>query len=258
MRRDWRAVILAAGMACLVGCSTGGTGTSGKSGGGTPGELSAAGNINIGLAQSYLASNDLELALNRANRALASDPNNGNVHAMLGLIYDRVGDTQHATSSFQRALQLSPNSGAVLNAYGSWLCSHGDMAGAEDFFKRALNDPFYTSYAQVHYNAGQCAAKAGNLVRAESELRDALNSQGADPGTVMMALAEVELAQGKLMEARAFVQRREALGARPDVLELAARIEDAAGDRAAAARYRERARAASGQRTPAQEGAERQ
>jgi type IV pilus assembly protein PilF len=44
------------------------------------------------------------------------------------------------------------------------------------------------------------------------------------------------------MEARAFVQRLEAMGPTPEVLELAARIEDAAGDRAAAARYRQRAR----------------
>ena len=44
------------------------------------------------------------------------------------------------------------------------------------------------------------------------------------------------------MSARAFYQRRESLGApHAELLELAARIEDAAGDRAAAARYRQRA-----------------
>ena len=54
----------------------------------------------------------------------------------------------------------------------------------------------------------------------------------------LLTLAQVEYAQGNFMDARAFIQRRDAMGSNAEVLELAARIEDGAGDQRAAARYR--------------------
>jgi type IV pilus assembly protein PilF len=212
-----------------------------------PGQLTNAGAVNLSLAQTYLQAGELETALNRARRAADSDPNNGNVHALLGLIFDRIGDQPKASAEFARAIALAPNTGSVLNAYGTWLCSHGDIAGAAAHFGRALADPFFTTPGLAHYNAGHCLLKAGDLVQAEASLRRALDQPGADIAAVLMSLAQVKLAQGAYFEARAFVQRREAMGATPDVLELAARIEEAAGDRAAAARYRARARGESGQ-----------
>jgi type IV pilus assembly protein PilF len=208
-----------------------------------PGELSHGGKINLGLAQNYLQAGELRTALDRANRALESDPGSGNVHAMLGLIYDRIGDQAHATESFQRAIQLSPTGGGVLNAYGTWLCSHQDYAGAAQQFSRALSDPFFTSQGLAYFNAGHCLLKAGQPQQAEVSLRRALDAPGSDLSSVLMSLAQATLAQGKVLEARGFIQRRESMGVTPEVLELAARIEDAAGDHAAAAQYRARLQA---------------
>jgi type IV pilus assembly protein PilF len=239
MRRDWLGWGLC--IALLAGCASGGdehAGAGKKTR--NPDGISASGSANLGLAQSYLQRNELKAALDRANRALQSDPDAGTVHAMLGLIYDRVGDQGHATASFARALALAPTEGAVLNAHGSWLCSHGDFAAAAAQFDRALADPFFQRKGLVHFNVGHCALKAGDNGRAEAAFRRALDVPGAEPASVLFALAQVELAQGKLLEARAFVQRRVALGATAEVLELAARIEEASGDRAAAERYRRR------------------
>jgi len=205
-----------------------------------PGELTNAGAVNLGLAQHYLQVGQLETALERAQRALDTDGDNGTVHALLGLIYDRIGDGAKAAASFQKALALSPNAGSVLSAHGAWLCAKGDAAGAAAQFQRALADPFYTTPGTAHYNAGQCLLRSGQPAQAEAELRKALELPGGDPPTVLMALAQAALAQGKTFEARAFVQRREAMGVNDAVLELAARIEEAAGDAAAAARYRAR------------------
>jgi type IV pilus assembly protein PilF len=207
------------------------------------GELSHGGMINLGLAQNYLQAGELRTALDRANRALESDPGSGNVHAMLGLIYDRIGDQAHATESFQRAIQLSPTGGGVLNAYGTWLCSHQDYAGAAQQFSRALSDPFFTSQGLAYFNAGHCLLKAGQPQQAEVSLRRALDAPGSDLSSVLMSLAQATLALGMVLEARGFIQRRESMGVTPEVLELAARIEDAAGDHAAAAQYRARLQA---------------
>jgi type IV pilus assembly protein PilF len=209
-----------------------------------PGDMTNGGAINLGLAQGYLKSGQLEMALDRANRALASDPGSGNAHAMLGLIQDRIGNQERAGESFRRAIQLAPNSGSVLNAYGSWLCSHGDPAGAAQMFGRAIADPFFTSPGLAHFNAGECLLRSGKAAAAEASMRRALEAPGADLDSVLMGLAQASLAQGKLLEARGFIQRRESMGATTDVLELAARIEEAAGDTAAAARYRVRLQAA--------------
>lgn len=206
-------------------------------------ELTHSGSINLSLAQNYLQAGELEMALDRANRALATDPGSGSVHAMLGLIHDRIGNQARATESFQRAIQLAPNSGGVLNAYGTWLCSHQDYAGGAQQFARALADPFFTSPGLAHFNAGHCLLKGGQPQQAEVSLRRALDEPGSDLASVLMSLAQATLAQGKLLEARGFVQRRESMGATPEVLELAARIEDAAGDHAAASRYRLRLQA---------------
>lgn len=210
---------------------------------GPPRELTNGGEINLSLAQSYLKTGQLEMALDRANRAAASDPNSGSVQAMLGLIYDRIGNAPRATESFQRAIQLSPRSGAVRNAYGSWLCGRGDAAGAAQQFSLSLADPFYTSPGLAWFNAGYCLLRNGQPVQAEASLRRALDASGADLDATLLALARANLAQGKVLEARAFVQRRESMGATAEVLDLAARIEDAAGNAEAAARYRTRLQA---------------
>jgi type IV pilus assembly protein PilF len=207
-----------------------------------PGQLTHSGSINLSLAQEYLALGELAAALDRAQRALQTDAGNGNVHAMLGLVYDRIGDQPKAADAFARAMSLAPDQGAVLNAYGTFLCSHGDPAGAASHFARALADPFYSAPGLTHYNAGYCLLKSGRHAAAEAELRTAMDAPGADIAAVLLALAQAELGQGSFMEARAFAQRREAMGATPEVLEVAAKIEDAAGDPAAAARIRARIR----------------
>jgi type IV pilus assembly protein PilF len=207
-----------------------------------PDQLSQRGMVNLSLAQTYLKSGQLKTALERANQAAMTDPRNGNVYAMMGLIQDRIGDQAAAAAAFQKALSLAPTEGGVNNAYGIWQCSRGDQAGAAASFARALADPFFTSPGLAHFNAGHCLLKSGQAAQAEVELRRALDTRGSDVGAVLMSLAQAELAQGSVFEARAFVQRREALGATAEVLELAARIEDAAGDPAAAARIRARIR----------------
>jgi type IV pilus assembly protein PilF len=207
-----------------------------------PGQLTHSGSINLSLAQQYLALGELGAALDRAQRALKTDANNGNVHAVLGLVYDQIGDQAKAAEAFARAVALSPDQGGVLNAYGTYLCGHGDAAGAAAHFARALADPFFTAPGLVHYNSGVCLLKSGRAADSEAELRKAMDTQGSDVGAVLLGLAQAELAQGNVMEARGFVQRREAMGPTPEVLEVAAKIEDAAGNPAAAARIRSRIR----------------
>ena len=149
---------------------------------------------------------------------------------MLGMIYAQIGDQGKAQNEYERALSLAPTDGNVLNAYGAYACEQGKYAVAEAQFAKALADPFNRQPAQALANAGKCARKAGDLAKAETYLRQAVDKD-PDSAEALFTLAEVQLALGRPMEARAFIQRREALGAADArVLELAARVEDAAGD----------------------------
>jgi len=234
--------VLALGLALVAGCA-GTSPTATSSGGSSPGSQAAMTNkgvANLNLAQNYLAAGRLEYALDRANRALRSDPNSADVQVVLGMIRERLGDSSRAGEHFARAAKLDPDSGHVLNVHAVWLCERGRAAEADAAFSRAVKDPFYKSRDQAYFNAGKCALLAGQLDVAERHLRQGLEVAPESPG-LLAKMAELQFRQGNYMNARAFYQRRESLGSlSAELLDLASRIEQGAGDTAAAGRYRQR------------------
>ncbi|MFS2047146.1 tetratricopeptide repeat protein, partial [Stenotrophomonas geniculata] len=96
--------------------------------------------------------------------------------------------------------------------------------------------------AEAQANAGGCALDAGQLERAERDLRAALSTLPGNP-VALEAMAQLSFRQGRYMEARAFAERRIAAApATRSVLQLASQIEARLGDRAASDRYIQRIR----------------
>ena len=204
----------------------------------TPGKLSDTGRVNLGLAYSYFEAGNIVTAFDRIMIAAASDPQSPEVQALLGMIEDRRGNQALATDAYNRALSLAPDNGNVLNAYGAWLCEHGSTTQADIYFQKALLDSASRTPRNALVNAGRCAFKANEHAKAEQYLRRALELSSEDASALLL-LAEVKHAQGQFFEARAFLQRREALGPMgPAAYELAAKIETGAGDARSAQRYR--------------------
>jgi type IV pilus assembly protein PilF len=233
-----RLVAAALFLAGVAGCAS-------TSDGGRDGTLSSKENMtqgglaNIRLAQSYLSAGKFDLAMDRATRALRSDPDSAEAHVVMGLILERLEQDARAGEHYMRAAKLEPDQGFVMNAAGVWLCEHKRYAEAEPMFARGVEDLLYSHRLQVFHNAGKCAADGGDFARAETYLRSGLNLAPQDPH-LLGQMIRVKFHQGDLMGARAFLQRREALGAPgAAMLELAVKIEERAGDSAAAARYRQ-------------------
>ena len=203
--------------------------------------MSPSGRNNLGAAQGYLGQHQDARAMEYARLALQTDPDAPEVHVVIAQIQDATGEQAKAGKNFSRALKLSPGSGMVLNAHAAWLCGHGQIDAADLEFARALRDPGYKTPMQALANAGKCAHKARRWPKAEQYFRHALEFAPEDP-QLLYLLADTELQQGQVLEARAFVQRRDALGADAATLQLAASIEDAAGDGASASRLRQRLR----------------
>jgi type IV pilus assembly protein PilF len=257
MRLEFRSaprfLITLACLACLGACASNVAHNDKEKQKGPP-RLSAAGQVNLGLAERLLGQKQPERAMEHVNKALNSDPDAPEVQLVLARLQQAAGDERKAEKSYARALKLAPNSGMVLNAHGVWLCERAQYDAADADFARAQRDVAYTTPQQAIANAGRCAQKAGRWAKAEQSLRHALEFSPDDP-QLLFLLADVSFRQGKLLEARAFVQRRESLGADAPTLALAARVEAAAGDRMAEARYRELLRERFPAYVPSGEGA---
>jgi type IV pilus assembly protein PilF len=196
----------------------------------------------LALAASRLQSGDLDAAEREAHAVLKQDPHSAEANTVLAVVEGRRGRSAQAGAYYKRAAELAPTRGAELNNYGVWLCGNGQAAESLAWFDRAIAAPGYAQSASALVNAGACAQQAGQVARAERDLRRAME---LDPNNAVAlgALAELAYARGDYFEARAFSERRLAAApANAPSLLLASQIENKLGDRTAADRYVRRLR----------------
>lgn len=185
---------------------------------------------------------ELERADGLASAALKSGADAGDANTLLGLVADARGQSERAGEYYRAATTAAPGSGVFANNYGAWLCANGRADESLAWFDRAAADPEYPTPAAALANAGECARKAGQPIRAEANWRLALAAQPVNQ-EALAGLAAFEADRGRNLEARAFAERWLELAPNdPDALQLAARIETAIGDNVAAARYLSRLR----------------
>jgi type IV pilus assembly protein PilF len=199
-----------------------------------------AGRINARLAMEYLKRDQLQVAQEKVEKALAQYPKDVNVQLAAGLVYERLRKMKEAEKHFRQAVKVAPESPEALNALGAFLCRNKQQAKGEEMFLKAAANPLYRTPFVAYTNAGVCARSAGNLEQAERFLRQALTSQVDYPETYAQ-LAGVLHERGSNLQARAFVERYLAVApATPDMLLLGHNIEAALKDDAAAAAFGER------------------
>lgn len=185
---------------------------------------------------------NLDAAERKVREALKLAPEAPDALVLQAGIDDRRGRTRQAGENFRKAAELAPQRGDVLNNYGAWLCQQGQPAESLVWFDRALQAPGYATPGEAQANAGSCALDAGQLERAERDLRAALVAAPANP-VALESMAQLSFRQGRYMETRAFAERRIAAApATRSVLQLASQIEARLGDRAASDRYLQRIR----------------
>ena len=202
--------------------------------------MQEAGRINARLAMEYLKRDELQVAQEKIEKALAQNPKDANVQLSAGLVYERLHDTKQAEKHFRQAVRVAPDSPEALNALGAFLCRNKQQEKGQEMFAKAAANPLYRTPFVAYTNAGVCARSAGNLEQAERYLRQALASQVDYPETYAQ-LAGVLHERGSNLQARAFVERYLAVApATPDMLLLGHNIEVAMKDDSAAAVFRER------------------
>ena len=178
----------------------------------------------ITISQELISKQDYAGALKQVEVAISSDPKSGIPYMVKAFLLDQTNQSKKAGEAFKKAVSLSPTNGFVLNSYAVYACEKGRFDEADSYFMKAAVHGSFILTTEAFENAAQCSLKNNDFKLSESALE---------------TLIFVEVHLGSFMEARAFMQRREALGPLDvSLLEIAQQIEKAAGDERAAAQYK--------------------
>lgn len=200
--------------------------------------LSYKGQSAIGVAQLFIDRKDYVAALKQAERAISFDPKSGVPYMIKAFILDQQKESKKASVAYLKAVALSPANGQILNAYAVHLCEKAQYDTADANFMKATADSRSQIAKEAFENAAQCSLKNNNFPLAEDRARAALALNPESVGALEI-MTQVKFRQSSFFEARAFMQRREALGPLSvSLLQLAQQIEKLAGDDRAAAQYK--------------------
>ena len=158
------------------------------------------------------------------------------------MLSERLGELREADRFYKQALRLAPKSPDVLNNYAVFLCRTGRSEEGVGRFMEVANNRLYATPEMAYNNAGVCLRQAKLLDRAEASFSRALLLR-PNFAEAALQLGGLQLERVKLGEARATVDRfMNTFPATADLLQLAIRVAQAQGDRAAEERFTRRLR----------------
>lgn len=200
-------------------------------------EADEAARVHTQLGVSYLEQGRNELALENLKKAIDHDAGYAEAQHAIAFLYERVDRDELAERHYRRAVRLDPDNSRAHNDLGRFYCERGRYDDAERQFLKALDNPVYETPEVSYFNAGTCARRAGDTEAAEDYFRQALDHNPRF-GRALWQMARLQHEQGEHLNARAYLQRYEAVGERsPEFLWLGVEVEQALGDREAAAEY---------------------
>ncbi len=179
------------------------------------------------LAEAYLKSGKIDLAIATVHRTLQLYPDYAVAYKTLGNIYLKQGQENLALDAYQKSVELDPNFAEGLANIGSVYYKKGQLDQAINYYQKAINiNPniagFYSNMAKVleeqgrHYEsltfqemARQIPINA-SLAIAEQTQKPNFNQPGefrlkSDP--VSIEVAEKYLAQGNLIAALSTIEQ---------------------------------------------------
>ena len=206
-------------------------------------DLKEAARLNTQLGIDYMRKGQMELALEKLQKALDQDDELGIAHSAIALVYQRQGETKLAGKHSREALDLNADDAVTLNNFGIFLCGQGEATDAEKVFVRAAKAKDNVQPDDAWANAGVCLRNTPKARdRAEGYLREALRLN-PNHGNALAHMAQIYYDKKDYLRARAFLQRHEA-GSRAtaQTLALFVKTERALGDHVSARSYERRLR----------------
>lgn len=195
--------------------------------------------IYVDLGVAYMQDDQPAIALQKLKKAISVDPKNAQAHNVIAILYERLNDQQLAKQHYAKAVQLEPQNPFIRNARGSYFCKQGLYLEAETEFESALSNPLYPTPWVALTNAGLCAERSGDMVKAENYYHQALSAND-QYFQALYQMTKLSLQQGNYLSARAYLERYTAV-AEPTAasLWLGHQIESRLGDMGKAREYQE-------------------
>ena len=199
--------------------------------------LKQAAKANVQLGIAYMRDGEMEMSLNKFQKALDQDPELASAHGGIAVLYDRLDENDKAARHFRKALRLKPKNSQVQNNYGQFLCRQDEFEKADKQFNAAADNPVYSGRSAALTNAGTCAMQIPDLEGAEVYFRRALDIDSKFL-PALTRMVQLRYDQSNYIGARAYIQRIEELTPlSPEILWLGVRVEDADGNHNASGRY---------------------
>jgi type IV pilus assembly protein PilF len=161
--------------------------------------------IRLELASAYFQQGQTHVALDEIKLALAIDPAYADAYNLRGLVYLRLNDLPLASDSFDRALALNPRDADTAHNYAWLLCQQAQYAASEKLFARAIANPSYAHSAKSWMAQGLCQLRAGQTRAAELSLNRSHALDGANPVT-SYNLARLLFERGEFQPAQPFMR----------------------------------------------------
>lgn len=193
---------------------------------------------NVALGIKYLQQGKRDVAMQKMQKAIELDPDNGDAYMGEALAYSATGDPDRADDAYRTALRKAPDDPEIENNYAVFLCEHGKPADSTKYFMEAAANPKYSTPDAAYANAGVCAELVPDPVSAEKYFRRAVDINPNFP-EALFQLAQLSYTQKKFLQARAFIERFNTVtpNQRPEALFLAMNIERALGNQQGATDY---------------------
>ncbi|HHQ69359.1 MAG TPA: type IV pilus biogenesis/stability protein PilW [Halothiobacillaceae bacterium] len=198
-----------------------------------------AAEVNTELAVGYMREGHLDVAVEKAERAIEINPRYSPARHVYALLLDQLGEVAKAGREFEAAIRYADKRDSDLaNNYGAFLCRQGEYDKAQAMFSRALENPLYKTPEFALTNSGRCYERAGAFEQALSRYEQARQAERTHgPATLGMARVYYEL--GEYQKAFELMQQYSARNRHtPDSLATAIRIDRAVGNEQSLANHR--------------------
>lgn len=220
----WLSVLL---LSLLVSCSTGKL------------TRQAAAELQANLGIEYFRLGKLNVALEKLQAAVDSDPDNVKAQDALAVLYEKIKQYDAAKKHFQAAIVLQPDNPSTQNNFGRFLCEQGEFNQGLAYLKQAMYLPLNDKKWFAFTNAGRCELQRGNAEQAEHYFRQALEYD-SHFAPALLELQALSYRQGNLLSARAFLERYLEVAAHtPETLSVGFTTEKALGNATLAEQYRQ-------------------
>lgn len=144
----------------------------------------------VDLAIQYQQRGATQVALERVNLAIKTNPNNQRAHMIRAMIYQQLGQKQNAEYDFKQALHLNMDYAEAYVNYAVFLCAEQRYPEAFSNFANALNNQLYFTPEVAYFSRGNCYLKQDRLDLANQDYLTALRYRNA-PSATYIGLARL-------------------------------------------------------------------